>query len=168
MDLDRSALCVHNWFLGVACFLELPTMRFALNSSIAAFKRGKFGNLEIMGNTLFIPFLGLTGLLQASCSLAKRFFWIWCVSSTTPQKKNVTDPVLKVVISMQSFKRGMPLLPAYPAEHCLTEIDAGEPFGLRRWVRYEPRGTKFQLAQYLPIFMERFLACRDAHRFCSA
>jgi hypothetical protein len=68
---------------------------------------------------------------------------------------------------MQSFKRGMPLLPAYPDEHCLTEIDAGERFGLRRWVRYEPRSTKFQLAQYLPVFMERVLACPGAHRFCS-
>ncbi|CAL1140009.1 unnamed protein product [Cladocopium goreaui] len=65
------------------------------------------------------------------------------------------DEQFYVVISMQSFKRGMPLLPAYPDEHCLTEIDAGERFGLRRWVRYEPRSTKFQLAQYLPVFMER-------------
>lgn len=65
------------------------------------------------------------------------------------------DEEFYVVISMQSFKRGMPLLPAYPDELCLAEIDAGERFGLRRWVRYEPHGTKFQLAQYLPIFMER-------------
>eukprot|EP00435_Cladocopium_sp_Y103_P026007 s2272_g6.t1 len=65
------------------------------------------------------------------------------------------DEQFYVVISMQSFKRGMPLLPAYRDEHCLTDIDAGERFGLRRWVRYEPRSTKFQLAQYLPIFMER-------------
>lgn len=65
------------------------------------------------------------------------------------------DEQFYVVISMQSFKRGMPLLPAYPDEHCLTEIDAGEPFGLRRWVRYEPSTKKFQLAHYLPIFMQR-------------
>ena len=59
---------------------------------------------------------------------------------------------------MQSFKRGMPLLPAYPNEASITDIDAGERCGLRRWVRYEPvRTKKFHLAQYLPIFMERFL-----------
>ena len=91
-----------------------------------------------------------------------------CLLITTQEHDcSASDPVLKVVISMQSFKRGMPLLPAYPDEHCLTEIDAGERFGLRRWVRYEPRSTKFQLAQYLPVFMERVLACPGAHRFCS-
>ena len=39
---------------------------------------------------------------------------------------------------MQSFKRGMPLLPAYDDEQPDTEIDAGEKYGLKRWVRYEP------------------------------
>ena len=39
---------------------------------------------------------------------------------------------------MQSFKRGMPLLPAFDDEQPDTEIDAGEPYGLKRWVRYEP------------------------------
>ena len=112
-------------------------------------------------------FWGLLGYYKQVAAWPSGFFG-YGVFPAQPPKKNVTDPVLKVVISMQSFKRGMPLLPAYPAEHCLTEIDAGEPFGLRRWVRYEPRGTKFQLAQYLPIFMERFLACRDAHRLCYA
>jgi hypothetical protein len=38
---------------------------------------------------------------------------------------------------MQSFKRGMPLLPAFDDEQPDTEIDAGEPYGLKRWVRYE-------------------------------
>lgn len=118
-------------------------------------------------------FLGLLGFLYMSNLQPGQvvFFDMVCFQCLliTTQKHDcsASDPVLKVVISMQSFKRGMPLLPAYPDEHCLTEIDAGERFGLRRWVRYEPRSTKFQLAQYLPIFMERVLACPDAHRFCS-
>ncbi len=52
---------------------------------------------------------------------------------------------------MQSFKRGMPLLPAFANEQPDTEIDAGEQYGLKRWVRYEPvawliRGTPFGTA----------------------
>ena len=43
-----------------------------------------------------------------------------------------------VVVSMQSFKRGMPLLPAFADEQPDTEIDAGQQYGLKRWVRYEP------------------------------
>ena len=58
----------------------------------------------------------------------------------------------QVVLSMQSFKRGMPLLPALPGEHCVTDIDAGQPLGLRRWTRFEPddlENPKFQLSQRL-------------------
>ena len=36
---------------------------------------------------------------------------------------------------MQSFKRGLPMLPAGAYEVADTEIDAGHFFGLRRWVR---------------------------------
>ena len=43
-----------------------------------------------------------------------------------------------MVLSMQSFKRGMPLLPAAKHERADTEIDAGEVYGLKRWVRFEP------------------------------
>jgi hypothetical protein len=53
---------------------------------------------------------------------------------------------------MQSFKRGMPLVPALPGEHCVTDIDAGQPLGLRRWTRFEPddlENPKFQLSQQL-------------------
>ena len=56
---------------------------------------------------------------------------------------------------MQSFKRGMPLLPAFPSEAAVTEIDAGEPYGLRRWLRYEPNSQKFHLSSYLQVFLAR-------------
>ncbi|CAK8985856.1 unnamed protein product [Durusdinium trenchii] len=60
-----------------------------------------------------------------------------------------------VIISLQSFKRGMPLLPAYKTEPSLTEIDAGTPYGLRRWLRYELSSSKFHLADYLKVFLRR-------------
>ncbi|CAK9105902.1 unnamed protein product [Durusdinium trenchii] len=65
------------------------------------------------------------------------------------------DERFYVTISMQSFKRGMPLLPAFPSEAAVTEIDAGEPYGLRRWLRYEPNSQKFHLSSYLQVFLAR-------------
>lgn len=52
---------------------------------------------------------------------------------------------------MQSFKRGMPLLPALDVEHCCCEIDLGATKGLRRWRRWEPEpvGSRFRLGPYL-------------------
>ncbi|CAK9047789.1 unnamed protein product, partial [Durusdinium trenchii] len=62
-----------------------------------------------------------------------------------------TDERFYVVISMQSFKRGMPLLPALDVEHCCCEIDLGATKGLRRWRRWEPEpvGSRFRLGPYL-------------------
>ena len=66
------------------------------------------------------------------------------------------DERFYVVVSMQSFKRGMPLLPAFADEQPDTEIDAGQQYGLKRWVRYEPVGTrKFHLPDYLKAFLAR-------------
>ena len=47
----------------------------------------------------------------------------------------------------------MPLLPAFPEEKAVTQINAGEAFGLGRWVRYER--NKFHLFEYLKVFMQR-------------
>jgi len=70
-------------------------------------------------------------------------------------KLRQVDERFYVVLSMQSFKRGMPLLPARADEPSITSIDAGEPLGLHRWIRFEPESPKFQLFQYLPLFVER-------------
>lgn len=40
-------------------------------------------------------------------------------------------------------------------EKALTDINAGKPFGLSRWVRYEPESGKFFLFEYLEIFIQR-------------
>ncbi|CAK9047962.1 unnamed protein product [Durusdinium trenchii] len=65
------------------------------------------------------------------------------------------DERFYVTLAMQSFKRGMPLLPAFVTETALTEIDAGGPYGLRRWLRYEPNSQKFHLSSYLQVFLAR-------------
>lgn len=66
------------------------------------------------------------------------------------------DEHFYVVVSMQSFKRGMPLLPALEHEKPITEIDAGQIYGLKRWVRFEAVGTrKFHLTEYLKAFCAR-------------
>ena len=69
------------------------------------------------------------------------------------QELRKKDEQFYVVLSMQSFKRGMPLLPAYHSEKALTEINAGKAHGLSRWLRYGSK--KFQLSEYLPCFLER-------------
>ena len=43
-----------------------------------------------------------------------------------------------MILSIQSFKRGMPLLPAVAGEVPVTAIDAGEAFGFAQWVRFDP------------------------------
>ena len=69
------------------------------------------------------------------------------------------DEQFYVVLTMQSFKRGAPLLPAQPDEReQVTKIDAGQAMGLTKWVRYEPAmagGSAFHLSEYLRLFAER-------------
>ena len=40
-------------------------------------------------------------------------------------------------------------------EKAVTDINAGKPFGLSRWVRFQPESGKFFLFEYLEIFMQR-------------
>lgn len=80
----------------------------------------------------------------------------WFLNRPGISELRQVDERFYVVVSMQSFKRGMPLLPAFDDEQPDTEIDAGEPYGLKRWVRYETAGTqKFHLPEYLKIFLSR-------------
>lgn len=69
------------------------------------------------------------------------------------QELRKKDEQFYVVLSMQSFKRGMPLLPAHLSEKALTEINAGHAHGLPRWVRYVSQ--RFQLSEYLASFFAR-------------
>jgi len=68
------------------------------------------------------------------------------------------DERFYVILSIQSFKRGMPLLPAVAGEVPVTAIDAGEAFGFAQWVRFDPAALgakKFQLARYIQEFLAR-------------
>ena len=57
-----------------------------------------------------------------------------------------------MVICLQSFKRGLPLLPATADEPICAEIDCGADVGLRRWRRYE--AERFHLGPYLESNLE--------------
>eukprot|EP00438_Fugacium_kawagutii_P005296 Skav213861 [mRNA] locus=scaffold2366:308980:316367:- [translate_table: standard] len=61
-----------------------------------------------------------------------------------------------MVLSIQSFKRGMPLVPSLTGERAIT-IDAGERLGLKYWARFQPGQAsyknKFRLSQYLNTFL---------------
>ena len=63
------------------------------------------------------------------------------------------------VLTIQSFKRGMPLLPAQQDEvEQITKIDAGKAMGLTKWIRYDPAmvgSSCFHLSEYLRLFAER-------------
>ncbi|CAE7025697.1 unnamed protein product [Symbiodinium sp. CCMP2456] len=74
-----------------------------------------------------------------------------------------------VVLTIQSWRRGRPLVPAAADElaqeerqrlHAfdVTTIDAGKRHGLASWVRYHPRmvgSSSFLLSEYLTLFLER-------------
>ncbi|CAK9014352.1 unnamed protein product [Durusdinium trenchii] len=64
------------------------------------------------------------------------------------------DACFYMVLSIQSFKRGMPLVPC--GEPIIT-IDAGERLGMKHWARFQPGSygsTKFRLSQYLTAFLK--------------
>jgi len=64
------------------------------------------------------------------------------------------DEKFYMALSIQSFKRGMPLVPS--GEPIIT-IDAGERLGLKHWARFQPgqsgSGRKFRLSEYLSVFL---------------
>ena len=64
------------------------------------------------------------------------------------------DEKFYMVLSIQSLKRGMPLVPS--GEPIIT-IDAGERLGLKHWARFQPgqsgSGRKFRLSEYLSVFL---------------
>ena len=66
--------------------------------------------------------------------LADGFF---CFITPNPQVNTFHTWPLQV-LSIQSFKRGMPLVPS--GEPIIT-IDAGERLGLKHWARFQPGGS---------------------------
>ncbi|CAE7551561.1 Slc9a8 [Symbiodinium natans] len=74
------------------------------------------------------------------------------------QQMRELDQNFYVVLTIQSFKRGLPLLPVRSANgEDVTRIDAGHSMGLTSWIRYDPAmlgSQSFYLSEYLTLFAE--------------
>ncbi|CAJ1345464.1 unnamed protein product [Effrenium voratum] len=78
----------------------------------------------------------------------------WFLNRPGVKELREADRKFYTVLSMQSFKRGMPLVPS--RRPATVEIDAGERVGFRHWARFEPGdfgSDNFQLAQYVQHFL---------------
>ncbi|CAE7305641.1 Slc9a8 [Symbiodinium sp. CCMP2592] len=74
------------------------------------------------------------------------------------------DQQYYVVLTIQSFKRGNPMIPVYTDEdgkddsEDVTRIDAGKSMGLTTWARYDPAevgSDRFLLSGYMKAFANR-------------
>jgi len=84
----------------------------------------------------------------------------WFLNRPGIQEMRAVDQQYYVVLTMQSFRRGCPLIPEMGAAtgKQVTTIDAGAKMGLTSWTRYHPNlagNRKFRLADYLRVFLER-------------
>ncbi|CAE7203983.1 unnamed protein product [Symbiodinium natans] len=66
------------------------------------------------------------------------------------------DESFYVVLTIQSCKRGLPLVPLVTDESPTTTIVAGEKLGLDRWIRFSPESvgsSKFYLSEYITVLL---------------
>mmetsp|Transcript_48815 Transcript_48815/g.114687 ORF Transcript_48815/g.114687 Transcript_48815/m.114687 type:complete len:397 (+) Transcript_48815:48-1238(+) len=81
----------------------------------------------------------------------------WFVNRPAVAEMRRRDMQCYAILSIQSWRRGPPLIPAGPGEEDVT-IDAGQRDGLTSWVRYDPRmvrSSSFLLSEYLTLFLQR-------------
>ena len=86
----------------------------------------------------------------------------WFVNRPGITEMRRQDQQYYVILTIQSWRRGRPLLPATAAEVAagkdVTTIDAGKRDGLTSWVRYHPAmvgSNGFVLSEYLSVFVTR-------------
>lgn len=85
----------------------------------------------------------------------------WFVNRPGIVEMRTRDMQCYVILTIQSWRRGRPLVPAVAdelAQEDVTRIDAGKRHGLACWVRYHPRmvgSSSFLLSEYLTLFLER-------------
>jgi len=85
----------------------------------------------------------------------------WFVNRPGMVEMRARDMQCYVVLTIQSWRRGRPLVPAAAdelAREDVTTIDAGRRHGLASWVRYHPRmvgSSSFLLSEYLTLFLKR-------------
>eukprot|EP00435_Cladocopium_sp_Y103_P044733 s604_g12.t1 len=97
----------------------------------------------------------------------------WFLNRPNIQKLREIDEKFYVVLSIQSFKRGLPMIPC--SSEPLVTIDAGERLGLPHWRRYKrqqehnPRKSKFHLVEYIKMLLnaigEDWGNCLQGNRF---
>ena len=81
----------------------------------------------------------------------------WFLNRPNIQKLREIDEKVYVVLSIQSFKRGLPMMPC--SREPLVTIDAGQRLGLPHWRRYKtqqehnPRKRRFHLVEYVKILL---------------
>jgi len=88
---------------------------------------------------------------------------LWFINRPGIQDMRSVDQQFYVVLTMQSFRRGRPLIPEIidtgaTTGKQVTTIDAGKTMGLTSWTRYHPRlagSRQFRLADYLRVFLDR-------------
>jgi len=88
---------------------------------------------------------------------------LWFINRPGIQEMRSVDQQFCVVLTMQSFRRGRPLIPEIidtgaTTGKQVTTIDAGKTMGLTSWTRYHPRlagSRQFRLADYLRVFLDR-------------
>lgn len=84
----------------------------------------------------------------------------WFVNRPAVAEMRRRDMQCYAILTIQSWRRGRPLIPAGLGEEDITTvtIDAGRRDGLTSWVRYDPRMVRsgsFLLSEYLTLFLQR-------------
>mmetsp|Transcript_43916 Transcript_43916/g.82042 ORF Transcript_43916/g.82042 Transcript_43916/m.82042 type:complete len:421 (-) Transcript_43916:21-1283(-) len=99
--------------------------------------------------------------LLGSC----RDLLIWFVTRPGITEMRAADAGFYVVLTIQSWRRGRPLVPVRDGEGTI-KIDSGRDLGLTEWDRYHPRlvgSTRFHLSDYLMLFASRMGETLTAH-----
>eukprot|EP00437_Effrenium_voratum_P009951 CAMPEP_0181430676 /NCGR_PEP_ID=MMETSP1110-20121109/17845_1 /TAXON_ID=174948 /ORGANISM="Symbiodinium sp., Strain CCMP421" /LENGTH=422 /DNA_ID=CAMNT_0023553997 /DNA_START=52 /DNA_END=1320 /DNA_ORIENTATION=- len=77
-----------------------------------------------------------------------------------------SDEYFYIVLTIQSCKRGLPLVPLVTDELPTTTIVAGERLGLDRWIRFNPESvgsSKFYLSEYIKVLLSNVGENIDAY-----
>ena len=111
---------------------------------------------------LRIPkFAGWASMHFPTLLLSLRDLVHWFLNRPGVHDMRSLDSQFYLVLTMQTWRRGFPFLPAVDDEEAkdtLTTINAGRRRGLVTWVRYHPRmvGSEFfHLSEYLSLFLQR-------------
>jgi len=86
----------------------------------------------------------------------------WMLNRPGIEKLRALDQNFYVILQMQSFGRGFPLIPADQSDSIVT-IDAGEELGYPHWKRFE--SDRFRMPQYMKCFCAALGLSLDAFEY---